>query len=70
MSELICIAEIVTKLTAICVKCGASATRTQRIINGIPADYDSPVVVLGALESYEPRCRFCHEVPNKKFIFR
>ena len=70
MSELICRAEIVTKLTAICVKCGASAPRTQRIINGIPADYDSPVVVLGALESYEPRCRFCHEVPNKKFIFR
>lgn len=62
MSELIARAEDVTKLTAICVKCGAPATRSQRIINGEPAKYDDPVVVVGASETYEPRCRHCHEV--------
>jgi len=62
MSELLARAEDVTKLTAICVKCGAPATRSQRIINGEPAKYDDPVVVVGASEAYEPRCRHCHEV--------
>lgn len=55
-------AEYVMKLTAICVKCGAPATRTQRIIDGVPASYQDPIVVVGASESYEPRCRHCHEV--------
>jgi thymidine kinase len=55
-------AEFVTKLTAICVKCGAPATMTQRIVNGVPASYDEPIVLVGASESYEPRCRHCHEV--------
>lgn len=58
-------AEFVTKLTAICVKCGAPATMTQRIVNGVPASYDDPIVKVGASEAYEPRCRHCHEVPNK-----
>jgi len=62
MSELLSRAEDITKLTAICVKCGAPATRTQRIINGSPAKYNDPVVVVGASECYEPRCRACHEV--------
>jgi thymidine kinase len=54
-------AEVVTKLTAIC-QCGRAATRTQRLIGGHPAHYDDPVILVGAAESYEPRCRSCHTV--------
>ena len=61
-STLMAKAEDVTKLTAICVKCGAPATRTQRIVNGVPASYNEPIVVVGASEQYEPRCRHCHEI--------
>lgn len=62
MPKLLAIAEYVTKLTAICVKCGAPATRTQRIVNGKPARYIDPIVLIGAEESYEARCRSCHKV--------
>jgi thymidine kinase len=55
-------AEEVTKLRAICVVCGATASRTQRLIDGRPASYDDPVILVGAAESYEARCRHCHEV--------
>ena len=65
MPELLVRAEFVTKLTAVCNVCGAPATRTQRIINGKPADYLDPIVLVGANEAYEPRCRHCHEVPGK-----
>ena len=58
-------ADIVDKLQAICVVCGAPATRTQRLINGQPASYDDPVIRVGASEVYEARCRHCHEVPGK-----
>ena len=58
-------ADEVTKLHAICVVCGAPATRTQRLINGQPASYDDPIIMIGASESYEARCRRCHEVPGK-----
>jgi thymidine kinase len=57
-------AEIVTKLQAICMKCGALASRTQRLINGQPAHYDDPVIMVGASEVYEARCRLHHEVPR------
>ncbi|NMV81980.1 MAG: thymidine kinase, partial [Erysipelotrichia bacterium] len=57
--------EYVTKLTAICVRCGSPATKTQRIVNGKPAHYLDPIVVVGASEAYEPRCRHCHEVFGK-----
>lgn len=65
MPELLSIAEFVTKLTAICVKSGQPATRTQRLINGKPASYHDPVVLVGASESYEPRARDYHEVLDK-----
>ena len=65
MAKLITEAEFVTKLAAVCNKCGAPATRTQRIINGKPASYNDPVILVGAAESYEARCRHCHEVPDK-----
>ncbi len=55
-------AEQVSKLQAICVVCGGPASRTQRIINGRPAAYDDPVILVGAEETYEARCRGCHEV--------
>jgi thymidine kinase len=65
MPELLARAEFVTKLTAICVKSGLPATRTQRIINGKPADFNDPTILVGAQESYEPRARQFHEVPGK-----
>jgi len=58
-------AEEVTKLQAICVVCGAPASRTQRLIDGRPAAYDDPVILVGGSESYEARCRHCHEVPGR-----
>jgi thymidine kinase len=65
MPALLARAEFVTKLTAICVKSGMPATRTQRIINGQPAQYSDPLIMVGADESYEPRARHYHEVPGK-----
>lgn len=68
MPQLITQAEFVVKLTAICTKCGAPGTRSQRIINGEPADYYDPIIMVGASESYEAVCRHCHNVPNKPCI--
>jgi thymidine kinase len=65
MPLLLARAERVDKLHAICVTCGASASRTQRLIDGRPARYDDPVILVGGSESYEARCRNCHEVPGK-----
>ena len=65
MSVLITEAEFVTKLTAVCNKCGAPATRTQRLVNGKPAKYSDPLILVGAQESYEARCRHCHEIEGK-----
>lgn len=58
--------EFITKLQAICIICGNPATRTQRLIDGKPAHYLDPVIKVGASESYEARCRHCHEVPGKE----
>jgi len=57
-------AEAVDKLHAICVVCGAAASRTQRLIDGRPAAYSDPVILVGAQEAYEARCRLHHEVPR------
>ena len=65
MPELLTKGEFVTKLTAVCAKCGSPATRTQRLVDGKPASFDDPVVLVGAVDHYEPRCRHCHEVVNK-----
>jgi thymidine kinase len=65
MPLLLALAEQVDKLNAICVRCGAAASRTQRLIDGRPAHYDDPVILVGGSESYEARCRQCHEVPGK-----
>ncbi len=57
-------AERVDKLQAICVVCGAPASRTQRLVNGQPAHYDDPIILVGASEVYEARCRHCYQTPN------
>lgn len=66
MPELLCLADKVDKLTAICLKCGCSyATRTQRLIDGEPADINSPLIMIGGDETYEARCIDCYELPNR-----
>ncbi|HZI23216.1 MAG TPA: thymidine kinase [Gemmatimonadales bacterium] len=64
MPTLLAIAEIVDKLQAICVVCGGPANRNQRLVNGQPALWDSPTIMVGGRESYEARCRHCHRVPR------
>lgn len=64
MPQLMARAERVDKLHAICMKCGGLASRTQRLVNGKPAHFNDPVVVVGAQELYEARCREHHEVPR------
>jgi thymidine kinase len=63
IGELLAIAEQIDKLSAICVRCGDPATRNQRLVNGEPAPAEGPTIQVGGLESYEARCRRCHEVP-------
>jgi len=70
MPALMAAAEIVDKLHAICVVCGGPATRNQRLVNGKPAPYDSPLIMVGGHESYEARCRHCHEVPRRDELQR
>ena len=65
MPVLMAQAERVSKLHAICMVCGEAASRTQRLVNGKPARYDDPVVIVGAAEMYEARCRRHHEVPKE-----
>lgn len=65
MPELMCIATKVDKLHAVCMKCGAeNATRTQRLIDGKPADKNSPLIMIGGDETYEARCIKCYELPD------
>ncbi len=64
MPILLAKAESVLKLHAICMVCGEEASRTQRLVNGRPARYDEPIVVVGASEMYEARCRLHHEAPR------
>ena len=71
MPILLCIADKVDKLSAICMKCGSEyANRTQRLINGEPADVNSPLIMIGGDENYEARCTNCYELPDKKSAFK
>lgn len=65
MPALLSIAEDVTKLHAICVVCGEVACRSQRLVNGVPARYDDPIIMIGAQEAYEARCREHFEIPGR-----
>jgi thymidine kinase len=62
MPELLCRAEILDKLQAVCHRCNGPATMTQRLVDGMPAAADGETIVVGALDSYEARCRSCHEL--------
>jgi len=66
MPLLLAQAEKVDKLRAICVICGQEACRTQRLINGLPAAFEDPVILVGAKEVYQARCRTCHQVPHER----
>ncbi len=66
MPALLAIADEVVKLRAICMKCGATASHTYRQIDGKPAHRDDPIILIGATESYEARCRNCHELRKRK----
>jgi thymidine kinase len=65
MGALLAVAEKIDKLNAICVICGSPATRNQRLVNGEPAPAEGPTIQVGGLETYEARCRECHEVPSE-----
>ncbi len=65
MPDILTVAETVDKLQAICMVCGAPASRTQRLVNGQPAQYTDPIILIGAQEAYEARCREHHVVPGK-----
>ena len=64
MARILAMAETVDKLHAICVRCGNPATRNQRLVDGEPAPAEAPTIQVGGAESYEARCRRCHEVPS------
>lgn len=66
MPRLMSHAETISKLQAVCSVCGNPASRTQRLINQKPAHFHDPVILVGASEAYEPRCRHHHEVPGKE----
>ena len=67
MPQLLALSDEITMLSAICVVCGETATRTQRLVGGRPAAIDDPLIVIGgfdapAIETYEARCLRHHEV--------
>lgn len=66
MPELLCLADEVVKLRAICMKCGRPASHTYRTIDGKPAHVNDPVILIGATEAYEARCRGCYELRGEK----
>ncbi|MBS1724434.1 MAG: thymidine kinase [Armatimonadetes bacterium] len=66
MAELLCAADEVVKLRAICMNCGRPASHTYRMVDGRPAHKDDPVVLIGATEVYEARCRSCFELRGEK----
>jgi thymidine kinase len=69
MPALMAEADEVVKLRAICARCGRDASRSQRLIDGRPAIASAPIILVGAEESYEARCRHCHEVPQGVFQY-
>jgi thymidine kinase len=66
MPALLAAADEVVKLRAICMKCGNPASHTYRMVDGKPAHWDDPIVLIGATESYEARCRNCFEIRKGK----
>ena len=68
MPLLLAIADKITKLRAICCVCGVDAHYTQRLVNGEPARFDDPTIMIGAQESYQARCRLCYRIDKKPLL--
>lgn len=68
MPLLMAMADVVTKLNAVCQICGKDAHFSQRLVNGNPAQYDDPIVLIGADESYQARCRLCYKIDKKLYL--
>ena len=62
---LLAIADSITKLKAICMRCGKEAQHSQRLVNHKPAKFDDPIIMIGAEECYEARCRDCYEIDRR-----
>ncbi len=69
MGRLMAVADEVVKLRAICMNCGQPASHTYRVIDGKPAHWDDPIVLIGATEAYEARCRNCYAITRKKKLY-
>lgn len=67
MPALLAFADSVTKLKAVCVECGNDAQFTQRIVNNLPAKYDDPLILIGAQECYQARCRDCYVIDKNVY---
>ncbi|MEW5821595.1 MAG: thymidine kinase [Cyanobacteriota bacterium] len=66
MPVALALADRVDKLTAICMSCGSEyACRTQRLIDGKPADKNSPLIMVGGDDTYEARCLNCYVLPDE-----
>ena len=66
MPQLLCYADKIDKLSAICMKCGSEhGVRTQRLVNGVPVNANSPLIMIGGDETYEARCIDCYEIDNE-----
>jgi thymidine kinase len=68
MPQLLAIADKITKLRAICSLCGVDAHFTQRLVNNQPANFDDPIILVGAQEAYQARCRTCFSINKKAFV--
>ena len=69
MPTLLAMADTVSKLNAVCLICSSDAHFTQRLINGKPAEYDDPLILVGANECYQARCRSCFKINKKPYIY-
>ena len=65
MPILMAIADKITKLQAICTECGVDAHFTQRLVNGSPARHNDPIILVGAQEAYQARCRGCYSIDKR-----
>lgn len=65
---LLAIADDITKLRSICTECCSDAHFTQRLVNNRPANFDDPIIQIGAEEAYQARCRSCYII-DKKPVF-